>query len=295
MTGWWFEARRPSWLVAASYYAVDRLVVDRILTPAINHLRASLGLVAVDRPLHTWWFSPDGVAGLFPEWFGPTSAAWPKQFRALGFPLIDHSRAHTDTHGSTPSTEATLLDRPIVFTAGSGNLHAREFFRSAVAVCGQSNQPAVMLCREREQLPLTLPRRVIHLPYSPLSELLPRASAIVHHGGIGTTSQGFAAGLPQWVFPFAYDQFDNATRVRRLGVGDWTPSARVSTAAMQRAVTALQDRSDWRRTARGLADRLADQPDASAAAADWIVAMARERGIADPKPPATGSSSADER
>jgi len=41
----------------------------------------------------------------------------------------------------------------------------------------------------------------------------------VHHGGIGTASQAFAAGIPQLITPFAHDQFDNAAHVERLGCG----------------------------------------------------------------------------
>ncbi len=48
---------------------------------------------------------------------------------------------------------------------------------------------------------------------------MPHAAALVHHGGIGTTAQGLAAGLPQLVSPLAHDQFDNAARLQRLGVG----------------------------------------------------------------------------
>jgi UDP:flavonoid glycosyltransferase YjiC (YdhE family) len=49
--------------------------------------------------------------------------------------------------------------------------------------------------------------------------LLPLCSAIVHHGGIGTTAAALAAGCPQFILPLAWDQPDNAARVKRLGVG----------------------------------------------------------------------------
>jgi UDP:flavonoid glycosyltransferase YjiC (YdhE family) len=42
---------------------------------------------------------------------------------------------------------------------------------------------------------------------------------MVHHGGIGTTAQALAAGIPQLVIPFSHDQPDNAARIERLGVG----------------------------------------------------------------------------
>ena len=41
---------------------------------------------------------------------------------------------------------------------------------------------------------------------------------MVHHGGIGTTAQALAAGVPQLIMPLAHDQPDNAARVQRLGV-----------------------------------------------------------------------------
>ena len=57
-----------------------------------------------------------------------------------------------------------------------------------------------------------------HFDYVPFSQVLPRAAALVHHGGIGTCAQGLAAGVPQMVMPLAHDQPDNADRLRRLGV-----------------------------------------------------------------------------
>jgi rhamnosyltransferase subunit B len=51
--------------------------------------------------------------------------------------------------------------------------------------------------------------------------VLPRCAALIHHGGIGTTAQAIAAGLPQLVVPTSHDQPDNAVRIRRLCIGDF--------------------------------------------------------------------------
>jgi rhamnosyltransferase subunit B len=40
---------------------------------------------------------------------------------------------------------------------------------------------------------------------------------VVHHGGVGTTSQGLLAGVPALIVPFAFDQSDNAAHARRIG------------------------------------------------------------------------------
>jgi len=40
---------------------------------------------------------------------------------------------------------------------------------------------------------------------------------VVHHGGVGTTSQGLLAGVPTLIVPFAFDQADNAEHARKVG------------------------------------------------------------------------------
>jgi UDP:flavonoid glycosyltransferase YjiC (YdhE family) len=54
--------------------------------------------------------------------------------------------------------------------------------------------------------------------YAPHSLVFPRATAVIHHGGIGTVGQALRAGRPQLVCPLFGDQLDNAERLVRLGV-----------------------------------------------------------------------------
>lgn len=44
-------------------------------------------------------------------------------------------------------------------------------------------------------------------------------SAVVHHGGAGTTAAGFRAGVPSVIIPFSFDQPFWGARVEELGVG----------------------------------------------------------------------------
>jgi len=71
-----------------------------------------------------------------------------------------------------------------------------------------------------------LPDGVAAFEYAPYSEVLPRACAIVHQGGVGTTGQALRAGKPVLILPHAHDQFDNAARVARLGCGRVLPRPR---------------------------------------------------------------------
>lgn len=53
----------------------------------------------------------------------------------------------------------------------------------------------------------------------PHAWLFPRVSAVVHHGGAGTTAAGLRAGIPSVIIPHANDQFAWGKRVCELGVG----------------------------------------------------------------------------
>ena len=68
----------------------------------------------------------------------------------------------------------------------------------------------------RDQLPARLPPAVMCVDSIPFGRLFPRAAAVVHHGGIGTSAQALKAGVPQLVMPMAFDQHDNADRLVRL-------------------------------------------------------------------------------
>ena len=103
-------------------------------------------------------------------------------------------------------------------------------------------------------MPNDLPNTVAHFNYVPFSRLLPRAAVLVHHGGIGTASQGLSAGVPQLVMPLAHDQPDNADRLRRLGVGRALKPKRFTSANVARELQALNT-DDVRKTCRAVAER----------------------------------------
>lgn len=211
MAGW------PRWLKAAQFWAVDRWLVDPIVGPPLNRFRAELGLPPVARVFSRWNHSPRLVLGLFPVWFGPPQPDWPPQTKLVGFPLSDGEQS-----GALPAECEEFLGAgapPIVFAPGSANVQAQDFFRTAVAACERLQRRGLLATKYTEQLPGSLPPSVQHVGFVPFSRLLPRAAALVHHGGIGTCAQGLACGLPQLVMPMAYDQLDNGLRLQRLGVG----------------------------------------------------------------------------
>ena len=203
---------------------------DLMLGPALNRFRATLGLAPVRHIGSQWWHSPQCVIGLFPDWFAEPQQDWPPNTSLTGFPLYDEGAVSgVPTHLEVFLAEAEATgDSPVVFAPGSGNSQARRFFQAAAEACGRLGRRGILLTRYPEQLPARLPVGVLAADYAPFSALLPRAAALVHHGGIGTCAQALAAGLPQLVLPMGFDQPDNATRLVRLGVARTVQTGRVA-------------------------------------------------------------------
>lgn len=213
----------PSWFLRGFWWLSDRVLIDRFLGAPLNRLRARLGLKPVHRVMDAWMNQVDLSLGLFPEWFSPPPPDWPAHLQLTGFPLWD-----LDSAQPLPADLEQWLDQgeaPLVFTGGTAFATMKPFYEACVQAASLLGRRALVVTRHDSNLPDSLPDFVRRVEYAPFSQLLPRAAAIVHHGGIGTVAQALAAGVPQLVLPRAHDQFDNAYRVEILEAGLWCRSA----------------------------------------------------------------------
>jgi UDP:flavonoid glycosyltransferase YjiC (YdhE family) len=241
------------------FWLADKLVVDPLFCPRFNRMRADLGLPPIRRMFGEWMHSSDLVVGLFPEWFGPPQPEWPRNLRLTSFPLYDGSG--TEGLEEEASTFLARAKRPVLFTAGTAATFASRFFAESAEACRIADLSALLVTRYPEQIPSHLPPNVRHFRYLPFSVALPRVSAVVHHGGIGTTSQALRAGIPQLVRPFAFDQFDNARRIQELGVGRWFPGKRYRASGVAEALTELTSSDAVRGAVEACKARLASEGD----------------------------------
>ena len=191
--------------------------VDLFALPKVRHICEANGVRPPRSLWREWWDSPDGVLALFPEWFAKPQPDWPANLLQWTFPLEDLATELA----LKPELQAFLAtgEPPVVFTPGSANVQASRFFAVAAEVVQRIGCRAVFVTRDPGQVPQSLPASILTVDYAPFSTLLKHASAFVHHGGIGTMSQAFAAGVPQLIMHMAHDQPDNADRVERLGAG----------------------------------------------------------------------------
>jgi rhamnosyltransferase subunit B len=183
---------------------------------AIADFRDELGLEDTGNPMFEGQHSPTLVLALFSAVFGKPQPDWPKQTRVTGFCFYD---GHYETQ--MPDELVRFMDSgapPVIFTLGSSAVWvARDFFEESIDAAKRLGRRAVLLIGDERNLPRLLPEGIIAVDYVPYQSILPRACAVVHHGGVGTTSQGLLAGVPTLIVPFAFDQSDNAEHAYKLG------------------------------------------------------------------------------
>jgi rhamnosyltransferase subunit B len=236
-------------------------VARRITAPWTQPIRAfreELGVADRGDPLYEGQFSPHGTLALFSPVFGSPQPDWPPAAEATGFVFPSEASA------LTPELEAFLADGdpPVVFTLGSSAVGAAgRFYEESVAAAEAASTRAILLAGTdpRNRPSRSLPPTVMAAEYAPHAGLFPRAAAIVHHGGVGTTAAALRAGRPMLVVPHAHDQPDNADRCRRLGVARVLDATRYTAQRAAAHLTALIADPSYSRRARAIAEQIAHE------------------------------------
>ncbi|MGW2720255.1 nucleotide disphospho-sugar-binding domain-containing protein [Streptomyces sp. NPDC001492] len=164
-----------------------------------------------------------------------------------------------------PEAVLATTDRPrVLVTAGTQLLrsHGADALAWLPAVAAASDMDFLLAVGNADLSTLgVLPPNVRTLEWTPLSTLLPTCSAIVHHGGSGTTMSALAAGVPQLVMPALADNHINARAVEERGVGIGTADAAAT------ALASLLSEPAFSKAARDVAAEIRSLPSPATLAA----------------------------
>ncbi|MDX2147969.1 MAG: glycosyltransferase [Planctomycetota bacterium] len=258
------------WLVRAK--------TDRQLNP----WRARLNLQPTERIVADMFRGGTLNLGLWSPMFRPPRAGDPDTGIICGF-----AREDRHDHATNPDALEQFLASgppPVLFTLGTALSHSiRGVSEQAIAACHRLGHRVLVIDAAgppdervvRSELGDARPD-ACHVARAPFSQVFPRCSAVIHHGGIGTMAEALSAGKPQLVMYAAYDQLDNAERARRLGVAESLSVHRVSPEKIQtRLQMILNERV--RRHASLVADLLRREKDGAEVAADALESIAAHR------------------
>jgi UDP:flavonoid glycosyltransferase YjiC (YdhE family) len=273
----WTPPSPPGWF-RWFFRHVGMPLIRLQVNPPVNRLRRKHGLA----PLKDAWrdLSRAGAAclGLWSPVFRPPLEGDPENGVICGF-------ARYDRHGAqehAPDNVERFLgagEPPILFSLGTAAVHvAGRFYHDAAEACRILGRRGMLLIANTDLKFDDLPKGVETFTYVPFSQVMPRVAASVHHGGIGTTGQAMRAGRPTVVVPHAHDQYDNAARVKRLGISETLVRGKLSPQRLVESLRTVLDDPAFAQRAAEVAQRMCDEDGATRAAVEV------ERVVGVPRP-----------
>jgi sterol 3beta-glucosyltransferase len=197
------------------------------------------------RPPVLYAFSPHVV---------PRPRDWPADAHITGYWFLDDTGDWQPPQGLLDFLDAG--PRPIAIGLGSTvTQRPDEIAHTVLRALALSGQRGVLVGRAWPQIAMSAD--VYALDFAPYGWLFPRMSAVVHHGGAGTTGVGLQAGVPNVVVPFTSDQPFWGRRVYELGAGPRPiPTQKLSAEKLAEALGKSVTDDSMRSLARELGERL---------------------------------------
>lgn len=253
-------------------FSLARSVLRRRYGKRIDGVRAEHGLPAMrGAPMLDPGPATRVMLGCWSSVMGALPPDVPGEAALVGFPFFDSESGAEEALAPELSAFLGAGDAPLVFTLGSIVVASAGGFYEEAAVASRALGKRALLLTGQPGPP-RLDGDCLSMGYAPHSAVFPRAAAVIHHGGIGTTGQALRAGKPQIVVPHFGDQFDNAARLGAAGIGLTVKRERFERDLAASTLSRLLADSNTRRAAEQAARTIAGE-DGAAAAARRIVAL----------------------
>lgn len=265
-------------LVRSLLRPVGRLKVDR----KINKLRRAMGLGALRDVAVLGARGGDGlldgerlkdgdegtpVLGLWSEHFRGVMKDDPRTGQICGFCAWDRPVLTTARQQQLKELCDWMENgpAPVLVTLGSSvSHHGKKVYAAATAACRNLDRRVVLLTGPDQEA--INDDKVRSIEYAPYSVVMPRAQAVVHHAGIGTTAAAMRAGRPSLILPHANDEFDNAERARRLGVAVTGSARKARPGVLSTLLERVLEERDMATRAKALGEKLSAENGAAKAA-----------------------------
>ncbi|GAA3265713.1 glycosyltransferase [Dactylosporangium vinaceum] len=238
---------------------------------AVNRLRRGLGLPPATASMLT--LAPRlGLTALhgFSTAVVPRPRDWAPTSVVTGYWRLPEAVRHALGEGRVPADVDGWLDAgppPVYLGFGSMPILDPEPMVHMAAGAARRAGTRVLIgagWSDLGGLAASLPGHVRIVGPADHSRLFPRCSAVVHHGGAGTTGAGLTAGRPSHVLSMFMDQPFWGSRVRRLGAGDTSRFTELDLESLTGILRRLGD-GGVRRRAAALGARLRAEDGVAAA------------------------------
>jgi rhamnosyltransferase subunit B len=251
---WTYGIRQFGPIASGAITGLAKLISSPWMKP-VHQLRRELGLPPAPLPMFDDKFSKVLTLALFSPAFAQPKPDWPMNTVQSGFVFYDGDAI------AQPELAAFLAagEAPIVFTLGSAAVMTPgRFFQESLIAAQKLGRRSVLLMGKNPR-PDGLDDSCLVLDYAPYSQLFPKACAIVHQGGIGTTAQGLRSGIPTVIMPYSHDQPDNAKRLEALCTSRTIPRDQYSADRAATELAQLLSQPTYRTNAAAIGQQLASE------------------------------------
>jgi UDP:flavonoid glycosyltransferase YjiC (YdhE family) len=163
------------------------------------------------------------------------------------------------------------IDRPFLYVSlGSQVFHQPRIFATLTEAA--RGEPYALVISAGDLAASIAAPNVCAVPYAPQLALLPRAAAMVTHGGANSVMEALSCGVPLLVTPICNDQPHNAHFVEQSGAGIQLDLQVASVAECRAALRSLVDAGPHREAAARVATSYAAR-DGAAIAAERALAL----------------------
>jgi sterol 3beta-glucosyltransferase len=197
------------------------------------------------------------------RYVAPSGPTWPGTVCQTGYWFARQPPGWTPPPDLVEFIQAgeSLLAVSLGVMSQSGK-QARRGAELVMAALAQSGERAIIQGWEAVLQNVRLPETVFHAGSLPHGWLFGQVSAVIHHGGFGTTAAGLRAGVPAIVIPHVIDQFCWGQRVYELGTGPkFIPRGQLSAEMLAAAIIQCRQNDSLRRRAAELGSQVRVEPD----------------------------------
>ena len=247
---------------------LTKVSINRVILHFPNRLRRQLGMRPVQDLMTQVWLSPSLTLQAVSPQFCPRQPDWPSSVEVCGF--LD--TPNLSMEGTLPDSLSHFLcagDAPVYMTFGSWM--PQDFVNQTATLHLLTQAAKLAGCRAIIQSPswrecgFRSNEQVLFVSAAPHHLIFPHCTAIVHHGGAGTTQSATLAGKPSIVVAHISEQEYWGRELRRLGIA--------GKFSKRRSLSAKQ-----------LADQIRyilDNPGLTHTAAKIATAMKKENGVTE--------------
>jgi len=186
----------------------------------------------------------------------PTPHDWPDYYTMNGYIFMDK-----ENDWSPPVELQAFLDagEPPVYV-GFGSMsgsNTERLTNVVIEALKQANVRGIIATGWGGLDAADLPDTLFKIEKAPHDWLFERVTAVIHHGGAGTTAAGFRAGRPTIICPFMGDQPFWGEQVEKLGVGVKTaPQKKLTSGELATAIRTVTTDTTQQEKAAALGENI---------------------------------------